>query len=94
MASGEDEPYYSISFISYAYPRERAGFFGFAGFLAKSMAALFDARPHWGKICPLDAKTASRLYPRLDEFRAVCTKMDRAGVFRNSWIAEVLFPDE
>lgn len=38
---------YAFSFITYVEPREP--FYQLARFLAESMAALFDARPHWGK---------------------------------------------
>lgn len=91
MSSGGNEPYYALSFISYARPSEREGFFNFAGFLAASMAALFGARPHWGKIDPLNYEQIARLYPRLAEFQQVCRDADPAGVFRNTWTENVLF---
>jgi FAD/FMN-containing dehydrogenase len=92
MSSGDDEPYYALSFISYARPAAREGFFRFAHFLASSMASLFDARPHWGKVCPLDRDEIRRLYPRLPEFQQACESIDPAGVFRNSWVENTLFP--
>jgi len=94
MAAG-DEPVYSISFISYARPSDREGFFRFARFLAKSTASLFGARPHWGKHCPLDHSELAALDPRLPEFRKICRTFDPQGVFRNAWVDEKLgFADD
>ncbi len=94
MASGEGEDWYAISFISYAKPAQRAGFFQFANFMAKSMAQLFAARPHWGKVCPLEATELAALYPRFDRFRAVSTSLDPEGLFHNCWTATLLAPAE
>ena len=93
MAGGLAEPCYAISFISYAGASDRAGFFAFASFLAKSMAELFAARPHWGKVCPLGARRIEALYPQLREFREICLARDPKGVFRNRWISEVVFDE-
>jgi FAD/FMN-containing dehydrogenase len=91
MASGPDAASYAISFISYARPADRAGFLAFARFLALSAARLFAARPHWGKVCPLDAETIAQLYEGLSRFRAICQETDPSGRFRNRWTAKVLF---
>lgn len=93
MASGAEDAYYALSFISYDRPTERASFFTFADLLVKTTAQLFDARPHWGKYCPIDAATASRLYPMLSEFGSVCDQRDPSHVFRNAWTASVLWPE-
>jgi hypothetical protein len=93
MASGRDQPYYALSFISYARPADRQGFLGFASFLAHSMARLFAARPHWGKVGPLDTTEVESLYPHLAEFRAICLQYDREGAFRNAWVSDVLFAE-
>src|SRR5690606_16592165 len=71
MSSGDDT-YYAVSFISYEAPTRRDGFFQFAGVLAHATGELFAARPHWGKVCPLDSAEVVRLYPNLAEFRAAC----------------------
>jgi FAD/FMN-containing dehydrogenase len=89
MASG-DEAAYALSFISYARPDGRDGFFRFAQALAESTAALFDARPHWGKVCPLPPAELARLYPGLTEFEAVRRRLDPTGVFRGEWMGSVL----
>ncbi|MEO2237433.1 MAG: D-arabinono-1,4-lactone oxidase, partial [Candidatus Poseidoniia archaeon] len=93
MASGEGEDWYALSFISFAKPKDREGFTLFASFMARSMLQLFKARPHWGKVCPLDAQALASLYPRFADFRAVCDKLDPAGVFRNRWTASLLDTD-
>jgi len=87
--SAGDEPYYAISFITYVEPRD--DFLAMASFLGRSMARLFDARPHWGKWFPLGAAEVERLYPRLPEFRALCRRVDPHGVFRNQFARRVLF---
>jgi FAD/FMN-containing dehydrogenase len=86
MTAGLDEPSYAISFISYARPRERSAFFAFAAILCKTIATLFDGRPHWGKICPLPAEEVARLYPRCAEFRDICAAFDPNGGFRSRWL--------
>jgi hypothetical protein len=90
MASGGEQDWYALSFISYANPARRAGFFLFANFMARSMSQLFHARPHWGKVCPLEANELTSLYPRFDDFRTVCNTLDSQGVFQNDWTAELL----
>lgn len=84
-----DEPRYALSFITYAEPRD--DFSALATFLARSMARLFDARPHWGKWFPLDGSEVERLYPNLAEFRVACDRVDPRGVFRNEFVERVLF---
>ena len=88
MSSGTNEPYYSISFITYVEPRER--FFGLALFLARSMTALFRARLHWGKHFPLSNAEIESVYPHLEEFRRICRQTDPGGVFRNAYTDRVL----
>jgi FAD/FMN-containing dehydrogenase len=90
MASGAGEDWYALSFISYAKPARRAGFLLFASFMARSMSKLFHARPHWGKVCPLEADEITSLYPQFDTFRSVCNTFDPQGVFQNDWTAALL----
>ena len=91
MASGGDEPYYALSFISYHRCLEREGFFAFADVLARTTMRLFHARPHWGKVCPISSQLAVHLYPRLAEFRRICETTDADGVFRNQWLQDLIF---
>ena len=53
MTGGSTEPHYAVSFISYARLNDREGFRAFAEIMTRAMGAMFGARPHWGKICPL-----------------------------------------
>lgn len=92
MASGDEEDSYSISLISYDHPDRRTGFQRVAEVLSTTMAALFEGRPHWGKVCPLSVAEAARLYPRLPEFAAVCRQVDPRGRFLNNWVAATLLP--
>ena len=94
MASGGGQDWYAVSFISYARPARRAGFSLFASFMARSMSRLFQARPHWGKICPLEANELTSLYPRFDSFRNVCNTLDPQGVFQNEWTTALLKADD
>lgn len=88
MCSGSDEAWYAISFISYAKSREK--FFTVCDFLAHSMAALFGARPHWGKYFPLNAAEIERLYPNLPAFREICRRYDPHGTFLNPFCRRTL----
>jgi hypothetical protein len=91
MASSDDEPYYALSFVAYSRPSERDGFFAFADFLARSAASLFGARPHWGKVCPINGEQVEALYPHLATFREICSRFDSGGLFRNGWVTRLLF---
>jgi L-gulono-1,4-lactone dehydrogenase len=93
MTSGRSEPSYALSFISYARPTDRQGFQAFADVLSRVLGALVDGRPHWGKVCPLTADEASRLYPELLLFRELCERADPGGQFRNEWVSRTLFAD-
>ena len=88
MASGSNDPWYAISFITYVEPRD--AFYGMADFLAQSMAALFMARPHWGKYFPPGGQAVEHLYPELGTFRALCRRVDPGGVFRNAFLERAL----
>ena len=82
-----------MKFANREKPARRAGFFLFASFLARSMSQLFHARPHWGKVCPLEANELTSLYPKFDAFRTVCNTLDPQGVFQNDWTAALLEAD-
>jgi hypothetical protein len=83
------EAWYALSFITYVEPRD--AFYAMASFLARSMAILFQARPHWGKYFPLTHADVECMYPRLDEFCAMCQRVDPHGVFRNEFVERVVF---
>jgi hypothetical protein len=90
MSSGGTRSWYSISLISYEKPSRRDGFFRVMRFLAQAMARRFQARPHWGKLCPLPAHELISLYDRFGEFREVCQDFDPQGLFQNDWTRELL----
>jgi L-gulono-1,4-lactone dehydrogenase len=91
MTAGSTEACYAISFISYERRDNRAAFMAFSRVVCGLLAGLCGARPHWGKVCPLNADEAAKLYPNLQRFREACGEFDRGGVFRNEWVERVLF---
>lgn len=93
MTSGSEEPRYAMSFISYAEPCGREGFLAFADALCRACGALFGARPHWGKVCPLTSAEAERLYPKLPQFRDICRRHDPDAAFQNDWLKQTLFDE-
>jgi hypothetical protein len=72
--------------ISYALPHQRSSFFAMAAALSKTLAAMFDGRPHWGKICPVSVDSLDRLYPQLAQFSRICAAYDPNGAFTNDWL--------
>ena len=48
-------------------------------------------RPHWGKVLHATAATLMPLYPRLTDFRALATRYDPAGKFRNAFMDRHVF---
>ena len=48
-------------------------------------------RPHWGKVMHVEAATLMPLYPRSAEFRALATRYDPAGKFRNAFMDRHVF---
>jgi hypothetical protein len=88
MTSGESGAWYAISLIT--YQRDLAPFHRLTRFLAGTMARALGARPHWGKLCPLQTDEIAAVYPRLPEFRAHCASVDPAQVFVNDFARRVL----
>ncbi len=85
-----NEPWYSITLTNYERGQRRKRFEAFASFLCRSMKELFDARPHWGKLCYLPADAMQSLYPAFKDFQRVCNAKDKDGVFRNAWTTSLL----
>ena len=90
MGSSDDEPWYAISLISYEKPNRRQGFFDFANLICKVLMETCDARPHWGKVCPISAVQAAKAYPRLTEFNQIRELLDPHEVFSNEWLKQVI----
>ena len=90
MSSGGNQDWYAISLISYHRLSNRDGFFKAMNFLARAMALLFNARPHWGKHVPLSASELVALYPEFENFKNVLSQLDPSGQFRNRWFAQLV----
>lgn len=56
--------------------------------------APFKPRPHWGKLFVMPAADIQSRYPRLGDFRALVTRHDPQGKFRNAFIDEFVFAEE
>lgn len=85
-----NEPWYSITLTNYHQGANRKAFEELSAFLAKSMARLFGARPHWGKLCPLPPVELANLYPAFDRFSNICRNHDPDAAFTNDWIRGLL----
>ncbi|SDC81962.1 L-gulonolactone oxidase [Sanguibacter gelidistatuariae] len=48
-----------------------------------------EGRPHWGKLHTLGARELRELYPRFEDFQAVRTELDPAGLFANAYTRRV-----
>jgi FAD/FMN-containing dehydrogenase len=90
MTALATEPMFSISIFTYDPPGRRDAYYAFCSFLAHALRKLVDARLHWGKHFPFDHEDIAPLYPRLEEFRALCHSHDRNGVLRNGYTGRVL----
>jgi len=84
------DAWYSITLTNYHRGQTRAPFENLVEFLAISMAKLFLARPHWGKLSPLNADDVVQLYPGFDRFKQVCDTVDPERYFGNAWTRQLL----
>ena len=50
----------------------------------------FNGRPHWGKEFDVTFKQVKKLYPKLEDFLAVRSKLDSDGIFVNSFLNKQL----
>ena len=89
-ASGGEQPWYTLSFISYSRPTERNGFEAFATDIVRTMIQQYGARPHWGKYCPIDPSAVPKIYPRWSEFAAIVRESGADYPFANTWLIELL----
>lgn len=90
MAAAAPEPLYTISIFNYDRPGRREAYYAFCLFLAHGLRKLVGAKLHWGKHFPFEYDDLVPLYPRLNEFRALCISHDRNGVLRNGFTKRVL----
>jgi hypothetical protein len=89
-----NEPWYAITLTNYQRGKAREPFYEVASFLARSMSQLFAARPHWGKICPMNVAEIRELYPAFESFRLIRESFDPQHVFSNRWTEQLLDPCE
>lgn len=82
--------WYSITLTNYHQGQRREAFEQLATFISESMKYLFDARLHWGKLCPLTTDSLRGMYPAFEDFQQVCDRVDKDGVFRNPWTSNLL----
>jgi FAD/FMN-containing dehydrogenase len=85
-----DEAWYSITLTNYQRGKAREPFDQLASFLARGMAQLFAARPHWGKLCPLGVEELRQLYPAFATFQQIRERVDPQHVFSNRWTEPLL----
>ena len=83
------EAWYAITFTCYCRKSDRAAFEDLGRFLTRSMATLFSARPHWGKLNYLQADQLRKLYPQFETFQQFCRTLDPEGYFLNDWTKEL-----
>lgn len=84
--SDDDEAWFAVSFISYADPAKRAGFFQFAFVMTQLSGHLLAARPHWGKHGQLPPVGVAQLYPKYAKFIQIRDRLDPTNSFRPSWL--------
>jgi len=85
-----NDAWYSITLTNYHRGQTRAPFENLPEFIAISMAKLFRARPHWGKLSPLKAADVVQLYPGFNRFKQVCDTVDPERFFGNRWTRQLL----
>lgn len=90
MAAGDDEPYYALSVFTYDPPGARDRFYAICDVLARTLAAAFDVRPHWGKHNPLAYEDVADLYPHMEEFHRQCRAVDPDDTFSNAYTRRAL----
>jgi xylitol oxidase len=56
----------------------------------ESVLVPLGARPHWGKVFAAGVDQVAPLYPRFDDFRALVSKYDPDGIFRNNFLTRKL----
>lgn len=48
-------------------------------------------KPHWAKAHSLTVADIEKMFPKFQEFREICEKLDPHGVFRNEYVEKVIF---
>ncbi len=50
----------------------------------------YNARPHWGKLFTTNRQQLEQLYPKLNDFRQLASKLDPFGKFKNAYLDNFL----
>jgi hypothetical protein len=90
--SKADSPkaWYAIHLTSFAVSSDQDAFDKPGRFLTRSMAEMFAARPHWGKLGYLQPDKLRALYPQFEVFQQICHAYDPDGHFQNDWTSALL----
>lgn len=48
-------------------------------------------KPHWAKAHDLTATDIAKMFPKFQEFREICQKLDPLSLFRNEYVDKVIF---
>lgn len=88
--STSDTPWYSITLTNYQRGLARRPFEAWAQSLAEEMIERFEARLHWGKLCPLPPGGLIQFYPEFETFVRICQRFDSVGRFRNAWMDDLM----
>jgi xylitol oxidase len=75
--------------LHFTWLRDVEGVYGVLPAIEDAVLPL-GARPHWGKAFVATADRLRPAYPRFDDFRALATRLDPEGKFRNAWLARHL----
>jgi xylitol oxidase len=51
----------------------------------------FNPRPHWAKLFTIPSETLQSRYPKIEEFKALLSKHDPEGKFRNEFLNRTVF---
>ncbi len=78
--------------LHFTWIRDEAAIAPVIGAIERRLA-VFDTRPHWGKRFTVPPAEIRRLYPRLDDFRALVARFDPGGTFRNDMTDRLVLAD-
>jgi len=59
--------------------------------IIEDQLAVFDARPHWGKLFTMSPRRVQSLYEKLPDFQGLLQNYDPQGKFRNAFLDKYIF---
>lgn len=71
--------------LHFTWRRDVDGVYGVLPAIEDALLPL-DGRPHWGKCFVAPAERLRPAYPRFEDFRALATRLDPDGKFRNAFL--------